>query len=92
MSAPTEYKTVQSRILANGQEIGLTYVPREKAARRRRFLPHPNPLPEDGAGEMMEHQLMTARMRVHDLDLGEILGRAVPENLAQAVREIEPQA
>ena len=69
---PTEGKPVQSRILANAQEIGLTYVPREEAKRRRRFLPHPNPLPKDAAREMMGHQLMTAQIRVHDLDLPEL--------------------
>jgi len=88
MANPTEYKTVQSRIFAYAQEIGWTYVPCEEAERRRRFLPHPNPLPEDGAREMMEHQLMTAQIRVHDLELGEILQQAVAENLSQAVREI----
>jgi hypothetical protein len=36
----------------------------------------------------MEHQLMPAQIRVHNLDLEEILGRAVPENLARSVREI----
>jgi type I restriction enzyme S subunit len=38
------------------------------------------------------HQLMTAQIRVHDLDLGEILEQAVPDNLAQPVREVEPHA
>ena len=33
------------------------------------------------------HQLMTAQIRVHDLDLGEILQQPVAENLSQAVRE-----
>lgn len=79
MANPTEYKTVQSRILAYAQEIGWTYLPCEEAERRQRFLPHPNPLPEDGAREMMEHQLMTAQIRVHDLELGEILQQAVAE-------------
>ena len=79
MVNPTEYKTVQSRILANGQEIGLTYVPCEEAKRRRRFLPHRNPLPEDGAREMMEQQLMTAQIRVHDLELDGILADADTE-------------
>lgn len=96
MAAPTEYKTVQSRILAYAQEIGWTYVPREEAERRRRFLPHPNPFPEDGAREMVEHQLMTAQIRVHDLDLDEILAQPVREfgykllpNLQQAVGTFE---
>ena len=72
MPAPSEYKTVQARILAYVQEIGWTYVPRAEAERRRRFLAHFLPLPEDGAREMMEHQLMTAQIRVHDLDLPEL--------------------
>jgi len=72
VAAPTECQTVQSRIFAYAQEIGWTYVPRAEAERRRRFLPHPNPLPEDGAREMMEQQLMTAQIRVHDLDLPEL--------------------
>ena len=72
MPGPTEHKTVRARILAYAQEIGWTYVPRAEAERRRRFLPHPNPHPEDGAREMMEHHSMTARIRVHDLDLPEL--------------------
>ena len=36
----------------------------------------------------MEHQLMTAQIRVHYLDLEEILLQPVAENLSQAVREI----
>ena len=72
INRPTEHKTVQARILAYAQEIGWTYVPREDAERQRRFLPHANPLPEDGAREVMEHQLMTAQIRVRDLDLPEL--------------------
>ena len=79
MANPTEYKTVQARILAYAQEIGLTYFTREEAERRRRFLPHPNALPEDGAREMMEHPLMTVQIRVHDLSLDGILQRSVAE-------------
>jgi hypothetical protein len=79
MPAPSEHKTVQARILKYAQEIGWTYVPRDEAERRRRFLPHPNPLPEDGARERMEHQLMTAQIRVHDLDPEEILPQPVAE-------------
>ena len=33
------------------------------------------------------HQLMTAQIRAHDLDLDGILAQAVPEILAQPVRE-----
>ena len=39
MPAPTEHKTVQSRILAHAQDIGWTYVPREGAEQRRGFDP-----------------------------------------------------
>ena len=70
MPSCTEFKTVQARILAYAEEFGGTYVPRGESERRRRFLPHPNP--EDGAREMMEQQLMTAQIRVHDLDLPEL--------------------
>ena len=35
----------------------------------------------------MDHQLMPAQTRVHDLDLDGILARALPDNLSQAVRE-----
>ena len=71
MPLPGEHKTVQARILAYTQEIGWTYVPRDEAERRRRFLPHPCP-PAKRARVMMEHQLMTAQIRVHDLDLPEL--------------------
>lgn len=37
MPIPGEHKTVQSRILAYAQEIGLRYVPRAEAEARRRF-------------------------------------------------------
>lgn len=39
MPEPGEYKTVQSRILAYAQEVGWTYVPREKVEQRRGFAP-----------------------------------------------------
>ena len=39
MPGPSEYKTVQSRILAHAQEIGWKYVPREETERRRGFDP-----------------------------------------------------
>lgn len=35
----------------------------------------------------MEHQLMTAQIRVHDLDLDEFLQQPVAEILSQTVRE-----
>jgi len=49
MPALGERKTVQARILADAQDIGRIYVPREEAERRRYFGPHPSPVPEDGA-------------------------------------------
>ena len=72
MVTPGEHKTVQTRILAYAQEIGWKYVPRGDAERRRRFFPLRNSLLKDAAREMMEHQLMTAQIRVHDLDLPEL--------------------
>jgi type I restriction enzyme R subunit len=54
MPAPTEYKTVQSRILIYAQEIGWIFVAREEAERRRGFAPHPDPLPEVGARGIAE--------------------------------------
>ena len=39
MANPTEYKTVQARILTYAQEIGWTYVPRDEAEGRRGFDP-----------------------------------------------------
>ena len=48
---PSEYRTVQARILAYAQEIGWTYVPCDEAERRRGFTPHPNPLPASRARE-----------------------------------------
>lgn len=89
INRPTEYKTVQSRILAYALEIGWTYVPCEEAERRRRFLHRPNLLPADKAREMMEHQLMTAQIRVHALDLDEFLaqaGREIGDGTFQPLR------
>src|SRR5712691_4676308 len=74
MPAPTEHKTVQARILKYAQEIGWTYVPRAEAEARRGFDPD-GATPEERArkaslffGDLL-HQLMTAQLRVHDLDL-----------------------
>ena len=39
MNKPGEHKTVQARILAYAQEIGWSFVPREKAEQRRGFEP-----------------------------------------------------
>jgi len=48
MSAPSEHKTVQTRILAYAQEIGWQYVPRAEAEMRRGFDPD-GATPEDRA-------------------------------------------
>ena len=58
MPAPTEHKTVQARILAYAQEIGWTYVPRDKAEARRGFDP-------DGA--TTEDRARTASLYFGDL-------------------------
>ncbi len=84
MPAPTEHKTVQARILAYAQEIGWRCVLRAEAEARRGFDPE-GATPEDRArtaslyfGDLL-HLLMTAQIRVHDLDLGGLLAQAVPE-------------
>ena len=85
MPAPGEYKTVQARILQYAQEIGWRYVPREEAERRRGFDPA-GAIRERRArkasmffGDLL-HPLMTVQIRVHDLDLDEILAQVVREN------------
>lgn len=76
MTVPTEHKTVQARILAYAQEIGWIYVLRDEAERRRGFDPA-GATPEDWARKPSlffcgpGRQLMTAQLRVHDLDLAE---------------------
>jgi len=68
MANPSEYKTVQARILAYAQEIGWTYVPRDEAERRRGFDP-------DGITSedcSMMHQLMTAQILARDINLLEL--------------------
>jgi len=77
MPTPSEHKTVQARILKYAQEIGWTYVPRAEAERRRGFDPD-GATPQDRArkaslffGDLL-HQLMTAQLRVHALDLPEL--------------------
>lgn len=84
MPAPGEHKTVQARILVYVQEIGWTYVPRDKAERRRGVTPHPSPLPQGERGKTDEARkaslfcgdlidwLMTAQIRGQDLDLPEL--------------------
>ena len=77
MPAPGEHKTVQARILKYAKEIGWIYVPRDEAERRRGFDPA-GATPQDRAskaslffGDLL-HQLMTAQLRVHALDLPEL--------------------
>lgn len=77
-----ESTTVQAHILHYAQEIVWTYMPRDEAKRRRGVPPHPNPLPASGARECAERArkaslffgdlidwLMTAQIRLHELDL-----------------------
>lgn len=76
MNAPAEHHTVQARILAYAQEIGWAYVPRDEAERRRGFDPA-GATPEERARKASlsiapVRQLMTAQIRVHDLDLSEL--------------------
>ena len=66
MPAPSEHKTVQARILQYAQEIGWTHVPFAETKTRRCFDPD-RTMPEGG----MRHPLMTAQIRVHDLDVDE---------------------
>ena len=82
MPTPTEHKTVQARILKYAQEIGWTYVSRAEAERRRGF-DLAGATPEERTrkerlffGDLL-HQIMTAQLRVHDLDLA-ALGVEVP--------------
>jgi hypothetical protein len=75
MPAFGEHEPVQARILKYAQKIGWTYVPREEAERRP-GVDHDGTSSENCA---MLAQLMTAQIRVHDLDLGEILQQPVAE-------------
>jgi type I restriction enzyme R subunit len=78
MPAPTEHKTVQSRILSYAQEIGWTYVPRAEAEKRRGFAPHPNPLPE-GEGIKREARDSAERAQGASLFFGDLLHAKVVE-------------
>ena len=77
MPTPTEHKTVQARILAYAQDIGWTYVPRDEAERRRGFDPA-GATPEERAHKAslffsdLLHQLMTAQLRIHDVDFSDL--------------------
>ncbi len=77
MPAPSEHKTVQTRILKYAEQIGWTCVPRAKAGRRRGFDAD-GTTQRDRArkallffGDLL-HQLMTAQLRVRHLDLSGI--------------------
>lgn len=83
MPTPGEHKTVQDRILHYAKEIGWTYVPPAEAEARRGFDPDGS-TPEERAwtaslyfGDLL-HQLMTAQLYVHNLDLesGDVSRRA----------------
>jgi type I restriction enzyme R subunit len=58
MATPSEYKTVQGRILAYAQEIGWTFVPRDEAEKRRGF---------DPAGATLEERARKASLFFGDL-------------------------
>lgn len=77
MATSGEHKTVQARILAYAEEIGWRYILRAEAEARRAFDPDAATLQDwarkpslffGGPGR----QLMTAQLRVHDLDLPEL--------------------
>jgi hypothetical protein len=77
MSAPTEHKTIQARILHYAQEIGWTCVPRAEAERRRGFDAD-GATPEERArkaslffGDLL-HELMTAQLRVYDIHFSDL--------------------
>ena len=61
---PSEYKTVQARILAYAQEIGWTYVPRAEAEKRRGF-DHSKATPAEQAAEASPYfdDLLDAQVR-----------------------------
>lgn len=63
MSAPTEHKTVQSRILEYAREIGWTFVPRAEAERRRGAAS--TATPQEGAGDnsLFFDELLDAKAR-----------------------------
>jgi len=75
MAEPGEHKTVQARILQYAREIGWGYVAQAEAEKRR-GVDLDGITSEDCA---MLPQLMKAQIRVHDLDLGEILQQPVAE-------------
>lgn len=77
MPIPNEHKTVQARILAYAQEIGWRYVPRAEAEARRGFdasgfTPEERARPASLYFGDLLRPLMTAQIRVRDLDLSEL--------------------
>ncbi len=69
MPSYTEHKTVQARILAYALEIGWKYVPCAEAEKPGGF-----DVERETCEARVLHQLMTAQIRVHDLDLEELDG------------------
>ena len=64
-------RQVQSRLLAYAQEIGWAYVPRDEDEARRGFDPDRARKAALFFGDLL-HQLMTAQVHVHALDLPEL--------------------
>ena len=77
MPTPGEHKTVPARILKYAQEIGWTYVWRVKAETWRDFdadgvTAEGRACPASRYFRILLHQLMTAQIRVNDLDLSKL--------------------
>ena len=80
MANPTEYKTVQARILAYAQEIGWSFVPRDEAERRRGFDPA-GATPEERArkSSLFFGDLLHAQVRAFNPKYKEAEGALVGE-------------
>jgi type I restriction enzyme R subunit len=63
MSTPTEYKTVQARVLAHAEAIGWTFVSREEAERRRGFDPEVPPADRAKGGSLFFDYRLDAQVR-----------------------------
>ena len=79
MPGPTEYKTVQARILAYAEEIGWTYVPRAEAEKQRGFDPD-GATPEDRArlaslyfGDLLHSQVVAFNPKYKEAE-GALIG------------------
>jgi len=74
MSTLSEHKTVQTRVVADAQEIDCRYVTRTEAEARQGFDPD-DATPKDRARPVsfylgdLPHPLMTVQIRLHHLDL-----------------------